>query len=68
MAVRHLERAASKQGTALIKSHLAMAYFKAGNQQKSRETLAAVLRIVPNSPEAKMASELVNVQSRAIPK
>jgi tetratricopeptide (TPR) repeat protein len=59
LAVKHLESAAAKKNAAVLKYHLAMAYAKAGNQQRARTTLEDALRVDPNVPEARAAKELV---------
>ena len=55
LAVTHLEAATAKEGTALRKYHLAMAYLKAGDPQRGRQTFEAALKMNPNLPEAQMA-------------
>jgi tetratricopeptide (TPR) repeat protein len=57
LSVVHLEAATSKQGTAVRKYHLAMAYLKAGKPDRGRETLEAALRMNPNLPEAQAARQ-----------
>jgi Tfp pilus assembly protein PilF len=53
-----LERAVAKQGDAVWKYHLAMAYAKAGDLDRGRSTLKAALKQNPNLPEAKAAQEI----------
>jgi Tfp pilus assembly protein PilF len=54
-----LERTASKQGGAVWKYHLAMAYAKVGDLNRGRAALRAALKQDPNVPEAKIAQELL---------
>ncbi len=56
-AVKHLERAV-KQPTAVRQYHLAMAYYKAGQEHEGRTTLNTALKLDPNLPEAKAARQL----------
>ena len=58
VAVRHLESAVSKKSTALRNYHLAMAYYKAGKQERGRAALTAALRADSSLPEAKIAQEM----------
>jgi Flp pilus assembly protein TadD len=58
-AVTHLERAASIKPTAVRHYHLAMAYYKAGKEERGRTALLAGLRIDPTLPEAKAAQQLM---------
>ena len=58
-AVKYLEQATAHPGTVVWKYHLAMAYAKAGDQQRSRATLDSALKVNPNVPEAKLAQEIV---------
>lgn len=59
-AVQYLERANSNNGGDVVwKYHLAMAYAKAGDITRSRNTFQAALKINPNVPEAKIAQEVV---------
>jgi tetratricopeptide (TPR) repeat protein len=58
-AVRYLEKAAAKPGTVVWKYHLAMAYAKAGDTNRSHTTLDAALKLNRNVPEAKIAQELI---------
>jgi Tfp pilus assembly protein PilF len=57
-AIQQLERAASKNGNPAWRYHLAMAYSKAGDP-RAQSTLDAALRLSPNAPEAKAASQMV---------
>jgi tetratricopeptide (TPR) repeat protein len=59
-AIEQLGRAASHEGNPVWKYHLAMAYVKAGDLQRSRSMLAAALKVNPNLPEAKIAKEMVD--------
>ncbi len=58
-AVAHLESASAKSSDAVIKYHLGMAYLKAGDATRGRQTLVAALRLNPTLPEAKAARELL---------
>ena len=58
-AVTQLERATSKDGDAVWKYHLAMAYAKAGDLPRGRTTLQAALRQNPNLPEAQTARNML---------
>ena len=57
LAVAHLEGAA-KEGTALRKYHLAMAYTKAGDPTRGRQTFDAAFQMDPNLPEAQAALQV----------
>jgi tetratricopeptide (TPR) repeat protein len=57
MAVTHLENATAKDGTALRKYHLAMAYLKAGDPKRGRQTFEAALKMNPKLPEAQAARQ-----------
>ena len=46
-ALRYLKTAVEKEGTARRKYHLAMAYFKVGDQELGRKTLKAALDMDP---------------------
>jgi tetratricopeptide (TPR) repeat protein len=58
LAVTHLEGAANKEGTAVRKYHLAMAYLKAGDPKRGRQMLDAALEMDPNLPEAHTARQV----------
>ncbi len=58
MAIKYLEMANSREGTALQKVHLAMAYAGNGDKTRGRTLLDAALRMDPKLPEAKTAQEL----------
>jgi tetratricopeptide (TPR) repeat protein len=55
LAVTYLRDATAKEGTARRRYHLAMAYLKAGDPKRGRETLDAALKMDPNIPEAQEA-------------
>jgi tetratricopeptide (TPR) repeat protein len=57
-AIRYLEGANAKEGTAIRKYHLAMAYLKAGQKERGRAAFQAAARLDPNLPEVKTAREL----------
>ena len=59
VALEHLKTSAAKNPTAVIQYHLAMAYFKTGNPQQSRQTLEAALHLDPKLPEAASARQLL---------
>jgi len=61
LSVVRLEAAVAKDGTAVRKYHLAMAYLKAGKSDRGRETLAAALKLNPNLPEAQAAREVFGI-------
>ena len=63
VAVTHLERAASMKPTAIRQYHLAMAYYKAGQEARGRTALQAGLRMDPSLPEAKAAQQLMGTLS-----
>lgn len=63
-AVKHLELAAAKKPTAVVRSHLAMAYFKAGQVNLGRVVLQQVLKMDPNLPEAKSAKEMYGIGTK----
>ena len=58
MAVTHLESATAREGTAVRKYHLAMAYLKAGDPARGRQTLEAALKLNPKLPEAQLAKQM----------
>jgi tetratricopeptide (TPR) repeat protein len=58
MAVPYLENAATKEGTARRKYHLAMAYFKTGNAKRGRQVLDEAVKMDPKLPEADQARQL----------
>jgi tetratricopeptide (TPR) repeat protein len=61
LSVVRLEAATAKEGTAVRKYHLAMAYLKAGKADRGRETLDAALKMNPNLPEAQAAREVFGI-------
>jgi tetratricopeptide (TPR) repeat protein len=61
LAVPNLEAATAKDGTAVRKYHLAMAYFKAGDAKRGRQTLDSALKMNPNLPEAQMARQVFGI-------
>lgn len=61
-AVTYLEGASAKQSTAVRKYHLAMAYLKAGDQTRGRQTLDAALKMDPNLPEAQTARQVFGIR------
>jgi tetratricopeptide (TPR) repeat protein len=64
LAVVHLESADAKEGTAIRKYHLAMAYLKAGKSDRGRETLDAALKLNPNLPEAQTARQSFGIVAK----
>ena len=58
-AVIHLQNAAAKEGNAVLKYHLAMAYLKTGDRRRGRQALDEARRMDPNLPEAAAASQLM---------
>jgi tetratricopeptide (TPR) repeat protein len=63
LAVVQLEAANAKQGTAVRKYHLAMAYLKAGKPDRGRQTLDAALKMDPKLPEAQAARQVFGMGS-----
>ena len=61
MAVTHLESATAKEGTARRKYHLAMAYVKAGDPKRGRQTFEAALKMDPNLPETRAARHVLGI-------
>ena len=61
LAVLHLEAATGREGTAVRKYHLAMAYLKAGKPDRGRQTLDAALKMNPNLPEAQAARQAFGI-------
>ncbi len=61
LAVVQLEAANAKQGTAIRKYHLAMAYLKAGKPDRGRQTLDAALKMDPKLPEAQAARQAFGI-------
>jgi tetratricopeptide (TPR) repeat protein len=58
-AVQQLERAGSRNGPAVWKYHLAMAYAKAGDMKRGRAVLDSAPKNSADMPEAKAAKELL---------
>jgi tetratricopeptide (TPR) repeat protein len=58
LAVKHLESSVSKKPTALPYYHLAMAYMKAGKEERGRAALNNALRLDSSLPEAKVAQAM----------
>jgi len=61
LAVTNLEDATAKEGTARHRYHLAMAYLKAGDPKRGRQTLDAALKMDPNLPEAQAARQAFGI-------
>jgi Tfp pilus assembly protein PilF len=61
LAVAHLEGATAKEGTARRKYHLAMAYLKAGDPKRGRQTFDAAWKMDPNLPEAQAARQVLGM-------
>ena len=61
MAVTQLESANARDGAALRKYHLAMAYLRSGDPKRGRQTLDAALKINPNLREAQTARQLFEI-------
>jgi tetratricopeptide (TPR) repeat protein len=61
LAVVQLEAANAKQGTAVRKYHLAMAYLKAGKPDRARQTLDAALKMDSKLPEAQAARQAFGI-------
>jgi tetratricopeptide (TPR) repeat protein len=62
-AVSELERATAGHTDAVAEYHLAMAYAKAGEKERSQQVLQAVLKQNPMLPEAKLAQQVVSEAS-----
>jgi Tfp pilus assembly protein PilF len=64
-AVQNLQDAVNREGknvidgTAIRRYHLAMAYKKAGDEEKAAKTLSAALQLDPNLPEARVAIQML---------
>jgi tetratricopeptide (TPR) repeat protein len=63
LAVAELEFATSKNGNAVSKYHLAMAYGKAGDLNRGRAVLQTALKANPRLPEAGMAREVLEAHA-----
>ncbi len=59
LALTHFENAVRKQRTPLRTYHLAMAYIKAGDLPRGRQTFEAATNKAPNLPEARMVRDLL---------
>ena len=60
MALPHLEKAATKEPSALRQCHLAMVYIEMGDQQRGQQSLLAAMKLNPNLPELKDAQVLLD--------
>lgn len=58
-AVKHLESAVAREGTPRHRYHLAMAYVKAGQQQRAHQAFEAALKMDANIPEAEAARRML---------
>jgi putative PEP-CTERM system TPR-repeat lipoprotein len=58
-ALEHLRMAATRDGMAVPKYHLAMAYFKAGDSQQGLRLFQEARKADPNLPEAALAQRLM---------
>jgi tetratricopeptide (TPR) repeat protein len=64
-ALRHLQDAVNREGrnvaagTAIRRYHLAMAYKRAGENDKAAKALSAALKLDPNLPEARVATQML---------
>jgi Tfp pilus assembly protein PilF len=63
-AIRELESAVAKRADPIWQYHLAMAYAKAGDQDRARHVLQAALQQNPRIPEAKIAQQVVGVAAK----
>jgi tetratricopeptide (TPR) repeat protein len=63
LAVTHLEGAVAREGAAVQKYHLAMAYLKIGNPKLGRQTFEAALKMDPKLPEAQVVRQLLRTTS-----
>jgi tetratricopeptide (TPR) repeat protein len=62
LAVRELERATAKRADPTWEYHLAMAYAKAGDENRARSVLQSALKQNPKLPEAKLAQQIVGAE------
>jgi tetratricopeptide (TPR) repeat protein len=60
MALPHLEKAATKEPSALRVCHLAMVYLEMGDQERGQQSLLAAMKLNPNLPELKDAQRLLD--------
>ena len=64
-ALQHLQEAVNREGnnvidgTAIRRYHLAMAYKMARDDDKAAKTLSAALKLDPNLPEARAATQML---------
>jgi tetratricopeptide (TPR) repeat protein len=58
-AVKHLESAVAREGSARRRYHLAMAYVKAGQLQRAHQAFDAALKMDANVPEAEAARRML---------
>jgi tetratricopeptide (TPR) repeat protein len=58
MAIKYLETANTREPTARLKYHLAMAYLKAGQKERGRSVFEGAIRLDPTLPEGKTAAQL----------
>jgi tetratricopeptide (TPR) repeat protein len=58
-AVERLTQAVALEATPIRQLHLAMGYYRVGEQQRSKELLQAVLKNTNGLPEAREAIELI---------
>lgn len=58
MAVHYLEETSSRNLSALVRYHLAMAYAKAGMPDRGRSIFETALKMNPDLPEAKAAGQM----------
>ena len=64
LAVKHLESSVSRKSTAIRNYHLAMAYNKAGKEERGRAALNTALRMDSSLPEAKVAQEMFRASNK----
>jgi Tfp pilus assembly protein PilF len=56
----HLKSSVSKDPSAKVKYHLAMAYLRTGDRAQGARTLSEALSLDPNLPEAAAAQQLLS--------
>jgi tetratricopeptide (TPR) repeat protein len=61
-AVQYLERAVKREANANRHAHLAIAYAKQGDTQRSMEQLTAAINLNPNLPEIAVAQKLLSAR------
>jgi Tfp pilus assembly protein PilF len=59
LAIRELKQVNMVQSTARRASHLSMAYFKAGDENRAQEALARARKMDPSDPEVMQAERLI---------